>query len=93
MKKLRIRRKNGRLVCLCGSTAGYEGWEEDKSQRDLGVYMMTCKHCGVKVDEDTLVVIGLRLGAQNKLIELYLPRIVYQSQRHFRRRMEGILWP
>jgi hypothetical protein len=93
MKKLRIRNKHGHLVCICGNTARHEGWEEDRSQRDLGVYWTTCLRCGVKFDDQTLLIIGLRLGVQNQRIREYLPRIIYQSQRHFSRRMQGILWP
>jgi hypothetical protein len=93
MKKLRLHFRNGQLTCLCGNTTRDEGWEEDKSQRALGVYWATCKRCGIKFDDETLLVIGLRLGKQNKLIQPYLARIAYQSQRHFHRRMKGILWP
>jgi len=93
MKKLRMRFKKGWLTCLCGNTTWDEGWEEDYSQRNLGVSWSTCLRCGVKFDNITLKIIGLRLGDQNRLIEQYVPRIVYQSQQHFHRRMKGILWP
>jgi len=93
MKKLRVRNKHDRLICICGNTTNQEGWEEDRSQRFVGVYWATCLRCGVKFDDETLLIIGLRLGAQNRLIAPYLARIVYQSQQHFHRRMKGILWP
>jgi hypothetical protein len=93
MKKLRIRlRKDETLECLCGNT---EGFREDRSMRDIGIYMGTCLRCGIKFDDDTLEVVGLRLGRdlRNDLAMPYFDQIFRQSRRYFKKKNRGFLFP
>lgn len=94
MKKLRVRLKKGQLTCLCGNTTREDGWEEDRKDSCWGIYLMVCKRCGLKFDDNTFIYVGLRActGYQNELVKSYSPRVMYQSTRYFHRKMQGILY-
>ena len=95
MKKLRIKETQDGLVCLCGNTTEDEGWEEDTAQRFLGIYLAVCKRCGIKFDDETLEIVGMRLvsGYRNDLVEHYFERIAKQSSAYFKKKNKGVLFP
>lgn len=66
MKKLRIHStKQSGLVCLCGNSTNDEGFDEARNERMYGIYIWFCRRCGVKFDDTTLEIVGVRWSSDS----------------------------
>lgn len=94
MKKIRVQRKGDDWICICGNTRADEGYEADTRERRIyGVYLYVCLRCGVKFDEETLEVVGMRFSSdlKNELVPPdYFQQLERQRRAYWRKHSKGI---